>query len=166
MDPMEGQCSVPILPRLTMPGHRIDPPCGKITGIKFPVAVGRIMGVLGNGSEGVANKAAGLIALLIGDGPGEMKGECHATIMHTKSVLAMLLSLVTRTIPKYVSPLLSMSVNMEVLEAMICEPRGQTKCTVFVELLRQVASLRTKRDGCRDHVYNNRTRCNCRRVHA
>ncbi|KAL0358380.1 UNVERIFIED_CONTAM: DnaJsubfamily C GRV2 [Sesamum angustifolium] len=26
----EGQCPVPVLPRLTMPGHRIDPPCGRV----------------------------------------------------------------------------------------------------------------------------------------
>jgi DnaJ family protein C protein 13 len=26
----EGQCPIPVLPRLTMPGHRIDPPCGRI----------------------------------------------------------------------------------------------------------------------------------------
>ncbi|KAK9903730.1 hypothetical protein M0R45_001010 [Rubus argutus] len=25
----EGQCAVTVLPRLTMPGHRIDPPCGR-----------------------------------------------------------------------------------------------------------------------------------------
>ncbi|KAL7232614.1 hypothetical protein ACSBR2_010599 [Camellia fascicularis] len=26
----EGQCPIPVLPRLTMPGHRIDPPCGRV----------------------------------------------------------------------------------------------------------------------------------------
>ena len=27
---MQGQCPVPVLPRLTRPGHRIDPPCGRV----------------------------------------------------------------------------------------------------------------------------------------
>ena len=26
----EWQCAVPVLPRLTMPGHRVDPPCGRV----------------------------------------------------------------------------------------------------------------------------------------
>ncbi|KAL2479731.1 DnaJsubfamily C GRV2 [Abeliophyllum distichum] len=26
----EGQCPMPVLPRLTMPGHLIDPPCGRV----------------------------------------------------------------------------------------------------------------------------------------
>ncbi|KAL4397884.1 hypothetical protein AHAS_Ahas01G0236500 [Arachis hypogaea] len=60
--------------------------------MSFPAAVGRIMGLLRNGSEGVASEAAGLVAALIGGGPGDAnvmdsKGEWHATIMHTKSVL-------------------------------------------------------------------------------
>ncbi|GFS40982.1 DNAJ heat shock N-terminal domain-containing protein [Actinidia rufa] len=249
----EGQCPVPVLPRLTMPGHRIDPPCGRVhlqikgfsvgqqsvtdsesasTHLKhlaaaakdavaeggsipgsraklwrrirefnacipysgvpespplpppspkaaatvmgfvaclrrlltsrsaashvmsFPAAVGRIMGLLRNGSEGVAAEAAGLIAVLIGGGPGNMnvltdtKGEWHATVMHTKSVLYAnnnnVIILVNRLKPMSVSPLLSMCV-VEVLEAMICEPHGETtQYTVFVELLRQVAGLRRR----------------------
>ncbi|THF95516.1 hypothetical protein TEA_002078 [Camellia sinensis var. sinensis] len=122
--------------------------------MSFPAAVGRIMGLLRNGSEGVAAEAAELIAVLIGGGPGDMniltdtKGEWHATIMHTKSVLfannSNVIILVNRLKPMSVSPLLSMSV-VEVLEAMICEPHGETtQYTVFVELLRQVAGLRRR----------------------
>ena len=60
--------------------------------MSFPAAVGRIMGLLRNGSEGVASEDAGLVAAVIGGGPGDAnvmdsKGEWHATIMHTKSVL-------------------------------------------------------------------------------
>ncbi|XVF88478.1 hypothetical protein PTKIN_Ptkin19aG0054400 [Pterospermum kingtungense] len=270
----EGQCPVPVLPRLTMPGHRIDPPCGRVTlqfrqqrpladlesasmhlkhlaaaakdavaeggsipgsraklwrrirefnacipysGVppnievpevtlmalitmlpatpnlppespplpppspkaaatvmgfvaclrrllasksaashvmSFPAAVGRIMGLLRNGSEGVAAEAAGLVAVLIGGGPGDTnlltdsKGEQHATIMHTKSVLfsqqGYVIVLVNRLKPMSVSPLLSMAI-VEVLEAMICDPHGETtQYTVFVELLRQVAGLRRR----------------------
>ncbi|KAK6273382.1 hypothetical protein POUND7_010465 [Theobroma cacao] len=270
----EGQCPVPVLPRLTMPGHRIDPPCGRVTlqfgqqrpladvdgasmhlkhlaasakdavaeggsipgsraklwrrirefnacisygGVppnievpevtlmalitmlpatpnlppespplpppspkaaatvmgfvaclrrllasksaashvmSFPAAVGRIMGLLRNGSEGVAAEAAGLVAALIGGGPGDTnlltdsKGEQHATIMHSKSVLfsqhGYVIILVNRLKPMSVSPLLSMAV-VEVLEAMICDPHGETtQYTVFVELLRQVAGLRRR----------------------
>ncbi|KAM4133042.1 hypothetical protein ACJW30_01G298400 [Castanea mollissima] len=270
----EGQCPVPILPRLTMPGHRIDPPCGRVhiqfgqqspgtdmesasmhlkhlattakdavaeggsipgsraklwrrirefnacipySGLppnievpevtlmalitmlpatpnlppeapplpppspkaaatvigfvgclrrllasrsaashvmSFPAAVGRIMGLLRNGSEGVAAEAAGLVAVLIGGGPGDSniltdsKGEQHATIMHTKSVLfahhGYVIILVNRLKPMSVSPLLSMTV-VEVLEAMICEPHSETtQYTVFVELLRQVAGLKRR----------------------
>ncbi|GFZ08044.1 DNAJ heat shock N-terminal domain-containing protein [Actinidia rufa] len=122
--------------------------------MSFPAAVGRIMGLLRNGSEGVAAEAAGLIAVLIGGGPGNMnvltdtKGEWHATVMHTKSVLYAnnnnVIILVNRLKPMSVSPLLSMCV-VEVLEAMICEPHGETtQYTVFVELLRQVAGLRRR----------------------
>ncbi|KAL0451858.1 UNVERIFIED_CONTAM: DnaJsubfamily C GRV2 [Sesamum latifolium] len=268
----EGQCPVPVLPRLTMPGHRIDPPCGRvhlqypqqpqrpvadmesatmhlkhlaaaakdavaeggsIPGsraklwrrirefnacipspsvevpevtlmalitllpaapnlppeslplpppspkaaatvigfvaclrrllasksaashvMSFPAAVGRIMGLLRNGSEGVAAETTGLIAMLIGGGPGDTnmladtKGEQHATIMHTKSVLfaeqSNLIVLVNRLKPISVSPLLSMAV-VEVLEAIICEPHSETtQYTVFVELLRLVAGLRRR----------------------
>ncbi|PON73364.1 Coatomer beta subunit [Parasponia andersonii] len=270
----EGQCAVPVLPRLTMPGHRIDPPCGRVylqfgkhslgadmegatmhlkhlaaaakdavsesgsipgsraklwrrirefnacipyTGVppnievpevtlmalitmlpstpnlppespplpppspkaaatvmgfiaclrrllasrtaashvmSFPAAVGRIMGLLRNGSEGVAAEAAGLVAVLIGGGPGDTnlltdsKGEQHATIMHTKSVLfaqqGYVIILVNRLKPMSVSPLLSMAI-VEVLEAMICEPHGETtQYPVFVELLRQVAGLKRR----------------------
>ncbi|XP_050125282.1 dnaJ homolog subfamily C GRV2-like isoform X3 [Malus sylvestris] len=122
--------------------------------MSFPAAVGRIMGLLRNGSEGVAAEAAGLVAVLIGGGPGDTniltdsKGEQHATIMHTKSVLfanhgyAIILS--NRLKPMSVSPLLSMAI-VEVLEAMICEPHGETtQYTVFVELLRQVAGLKRR----------------------
>lgn len=271
---MQGQCAVPVLPRLTMPGHRIDPPCGRVhlqfgkqylgadmesssmhlkhlaaaakdavaeggslpgsraklwrrirefnacipyTGLppnievpevtlmalitmlpstpnippespplpppspkaaatvmgfiaclrrllasrsaashvmSFPAAVGRIMGLLRNGSEGVAAEAAGLVAVLIGGGPGDTslltdsKGEQHATIMHTKSVLfaeqGYVIILVNRLKPMSISPLLSMAV-VEVLEAMICDPHGETtQYTVFVELLRQVAGLKRR----------------------
>ncbi|KAM6600803.1 hypothetical protein CsatA_020412 [Cannabis sativa] len=272
----EGQCVVPVLPRLTMPGHRVDPPCGRVflqfgkqilggdmeganmhlkhlaaaakdavsesgsipgsraklwrrirefnacipyTGVppnievpevtlmalitmlpstpnlppespplpppspkaaatvmgfiaclrrllasksaashvmSFPAAVGRIMGLLRNGSEGVAAEAAGLVAVLIGGGPGDTitnlltdsKGEQHATIMHTKSVLfaqqGYVIILVNRLKPMSVSPLLSMAI-VEVLEAMICDPHGETtQYTVFVELLRQVAGLKRR----------------------
>ncbi|KAK3028083.1 hypothetical protein RJ639_039374 [Escallonia herrerae] len=122
--------------------------------MSFPAAVGRIMGLLRNGSEGVAAEAAGLIAVLIGGGPGDTnilsdtKGERHATFMHTKSVLfahqSNLIILVNRLKPMSVSSLLSMSV-VEVLEAMICEPHGETtQYTVFVELLRQVAGLKRR----------------------
>ncbi|XP_024961047.1 dnaJ homolog subfamily C GRV2 isoform X2 [Cynara cardunculus var. scolymus] len=122
--------------------------------MSFPAAVGRIMGLLRNGSEGVAAEAAELIAVLIGGGPGDnnllmdSKGDQHATIMHTKSVLfahqGNLVILVNRLKSMSVSPLLSMSV-VEVLEAMICDPHGETtQYTVFVELLRQVAGLKRR----------------------
>ncbi|CAI0389808.1 unnamed protein product [Linum tenue] len=271
---IEGQCPVPILPRLTMPGHRVDPPCGRVhlligpqrpiadlesasmhlkhlaaaakdavaeggslpgsraklwrrirefnacvpyTGVppsvevpevtlmalitmlpaapnlppespplpppspkaaatvmgfvaclrrllasraaashvmSFPAAVGRIMGLLRNGSEGVAAEAASLIASLIGGGSGDSslltdsKVEQHATTMHTKSVLfahsGYVTIIVNRLKPMSVSPLLSMAI-VEVLEVMICEPHGETtQYTVFVELLRQVAGLRRR----------------------
>lgn len=271
---VQGQCAIPVLPRLTMPGHRIDPPCGRVhlqygqprfvtdiesatmhlkhlaaaakdavaeggsvpgskaklwrrirefnacipfSGVpqnievpevtlmalitmlpatpnlppespplpppspkaaatvmgfiaclrrllasrsaasrvmSFPAAVNRIMGLLRNGSEGVAAEAAGLIAALIGGGPGDvntvtdLKGEWYATIMHTKSVLfanlGQVIILVNRLKPMSVSPLLSMTI-VEVLEAMICDPHGETtQDTVFVELLRQVAGLKRR----------------------
>ncbi|XP_075509784.1 dnaJ homolog subfamily C GRV2-like isoform X2 [Primulina tabacum] len=122
--------------------------------MSFPAAVVRIMGLLRNGSEGVAAETAGLVAMLIGGGPGDTnilsdtKGEQHATIMHTKSVLfsdqSNLIILVNRLKPMSVSPLLSMPV-VEVFEAMICEPHGETtQYTVFVELLRLVAGLRRR----------------------
>uniref|UniRef100_A0A7N0V2R9 J domain-containing protein n=2 Tax=Kalanchoe fedtschenkoi TaxID=63787 RepID=A0A7N0V2R9_KALFE len=122
--------------------------------MSFPAAVARIMGLLRNGSESVAAEAAGLVAVLIGGGPGDTniltdtKGERHATIMHTKSVLfaqnGYVIILVNRLKPMSVSPLLSMSI-VEVLEAMICEPHGETtQYTVFVELLREVAGLRRR----------------------
>lgn len=122
--------------------------------MSFPAAVGRIMGLLRNGSQGVASETAGLVAVLIGGGPGDSnilrdtKGEQHATIMHTKSVLftepSNLIILVNRLKPISASPLLSMSV-VEVLEAMICEPHSETtQYTVFVELLRLVAGLRRR----------------------
>lgn len=122
--------------------------------MSFPAAVGRIMGLLRNGSEGVAAEAAGLIAVLIGGGSGDTniltdsKGEQHATTMHTKSVLfsqpGHVIVLVNRLRPMSVSPLLSMAV-VEVLEAMVCEPHGETtQYTVFVELLRQVAGLKRR----------------------
>ncbi|OVA01623.1 DnaJ domain [Macleaya cordata] len=122
--------------------------------MSFPAAVGRIMGLLRNGSEGVAAEIAGLVAVLIGGGPGDTnilmdsKGEQHATIMHTKSVLFAhnnyVTILVNRLRPMSVSPLLSMSV-VEVLEAMLCESHGETtQYTTFVELLRQVAGLRRR----------------------
>ncbi|XP_078442767.1 DNAJ heat shock N-terminal domain-containing protein isoform X2 [Wolffia australiana] len=123
--------------------------------LSFPAAVGRIMGLLRNGSEGVAAEAAGLVAFLIGGGPGDTdlmimdsKGERHATFMHTKSVLFSSLTsvtiLVNRLKPMSVSPLLSMSA-VEVLEAMLCEPHAETtQHTTFVELLRQVAGLRRR----------------------
>lgn len=272
----EGQCSIPVLPRLTMPGHRIDPPCGRfhmqfparrqnsvadmedasmhlkhlaaaakdavaeggsIPGsraklwrrirefnacipyggvpptievpevtlmalitmlpatqnlppdsppppppspkaaatvmgfvaclrrllasrsaashvMSFPAAVGRIMGLLRNGSEGIAAETAELVAVLIGGGPSDSnvlmdsKGEWHATIMHSKSVLFAnqnyVTILVNRLKPLSVLPLLSMSV-VEVLEAMLCDPHGETtQYNTFVELLREVAGLRRR----------------------
>ncbi|KAK2645789.1 hypothetical protein Ddye_020984 [Dipteronia dyeriana] len=122
--------------------------------MSFPAAVGRIMGLLRNGSEGVAAEAAGLVAVLIGGVSGDTniltdsKGEQHATVMHTKSVLfshhGYVIVLVNRLRPMSVSPLLSMAV-VEVFEAMICEPHGETtQYTVFVELLRQVAGLKRR----------------------
>uniref|UniRef100_A0A175YL21 J domain-containing protein n=1 Tax=Daucus carota subsp. sativus TaxID=79200 RepID=A0A175YL21_DAUCS len=122
--------------------------------MSFPAAVGRIMGLLRSGSEPVAAEAAELIAVLIGGGPGDTnmltdtKGEQHATFMHTKSVLfahqSYLTIIVNRLKPMSVSPLLSMSI-VEVLEAMICEPHGETtQYTVFVELLRLVAGLKRR----------------------
>ncbi|KAK9903731.1 hypothetical protein M0R45_001011 [Rubus argutus] len=112
------------------------------------------MGLLRNGSEGVAAEAAGLVAVLIGGGPGDTniltdsKGEQHATIMHTKSVLfahqGYVIILANRLKPMSVSPLLSMAI-VEVLEAMICDPHGETtQYPVFVELLRQVAGLKRR----------------------
>ncbi|KAK1696170.1 hypothetical protein QYE76_012867 [Lolium multiflorum] len=120
----------------------------------FPVAVGRIMGLLRNGSEGVAAEAAGLVAMLIGGGPGDTsmlmdtRGESHATYMHAKSVLfaqpIYVPVLVSRLKPLSVSPLLSLSV-VEILEAMLCDPHGETtQHATFVELLRQVAGLRRR----------------------
>ncbi|KAL5729405.1 DnaJ subfamily C grv2 [Ranunculus cassubicifolius] len=122
--------------------------------MSFPAAVGRIMGLLRNGSEGIAAETAGLVAVLIGGGPSETKiltdskGEWHATVMHSKSVLFAnqnyVTILVNRLKPLSVSPLLSMSV-VEVLEAMLCEPHGETtQYTTFVELLREVAGLRRR----------------------
>ncbi|GMH03116.1 hypothetical protein Nepgr_004955 [Nepenthes gracilis] len=122
--------------------------------MSFPAAVGRLMGLLRNGSEAVAAEAAGLVTMLIGGGPGDTnamtdtKGERHATIMHTKSVLfahhSYSIILVNRLKPMSVSPLFSMAI-VEVLEAMICEPHGETtQYTVFVDLLRQVAGLRRR----------------------
>jgi DnaJ homolog subfamily C member 13 len=122
--------------------------------MSFPAAVTRIMSLLRNGSEGVAAEVAGLVAMLIGGGPGEnpmltdSKGEWHATFMHTKSMLFSELSyatiLVNRLRPSSVSPVLSMAV-VDVLEAMLCEPYGETtQHTTFVELLRQVAGLRRR----------------------
>lgn len=118
----------------------------------FPAAVGRIIGLLRSGSEGIAAEAAGLVAFLIGRGPGDInaladsKGEHHATVMHTKSILFAnhdyVVIIVNRLKPISVSPLLSMAV-IEVIEAMICEPhRETTPDSVFIDLLREVASLR------------------------
>ncbi|GLJ44227.1 hypothetical protein SUGI_0923670 [Cryptomeria japonica] len=122
--------------------------------LSIPAAVVRVMGLLRSGSEGVAGEAAGLVAMLIGGGAGETsilldsKGERHATFMHTKSVLfghqSYITILVNRLKPVSVSPLLSMSV-VEVLEAMLCEPQGETtQLATFVEMLRQVAGLRRR----------------------
>lgn len=122
--------------------------------LSIPAAVIRIMGLLRSGSEGVAAEAAGLVAMLIGGGHGETnlqldsKGEHHATSMHTKSVLFghqnYVTILVNRLKPVSVSPLLSMAV-VEVLEAMLCEPLGETtQLATFVEMLRQVAGLRRR----------------------
>eukprot|EP01018_Ginkgo_biloba_P003241 Gb_33273 [translate_table: standard] len=122
--------------------------------LSIPAAVVRIMGLLRSGSEGAAAEAAGVVAMLIGGGPGETnmlldsKGERHATFMHTKSVLfghqTYITILVNRLKPVSVSPLLSMTV-VEVLEAMLCEPQGETtQLATFVEMLRQVAGLRRR----------------------
>nr|AAC32237.1 unknown protein [Arabidopsis thaliana] len=122
--------------------------------MSFPAAVNRIMGLLRNGSEGVAAEAAGLIASLIGGWSADLstapdsRGEKHATIMHTKSVLfaqqGYVTILVNRLKPMSVSPLFSMAI-VEVFEAMVCDPHGETtQYTVFVELLRQIAALRRR----------------------
>ncbi|XP_024523013.1 dnaJ homolog subfamily C GRV2 isoform X1 [Selaginella moellendorffii] len=122
--------------------------------ISMPVAVGRIMGLLRNGSEGVAMEASSLIAMLIGGGPGDgnfginSKGERHATMMHAKSALfgnqLHTTVLVNRLKSPSVSTLLSMAV-VEVLEAMLCEPQSETTdSSTFIEMLRQVAGLRRR----------------------
>ncbi|CAM6086907.1 unnamed protein product [Calypogeia fissa] len=119
--------------------------------VSMPVAVGRIMGLLRNGSEGVAAEAAGLLAMLIGGGLGDplnTRGERHANLLHAKSALLghqlHITVLVNRLKPVSVSPLLSMTV-VEVLEAMLCEPHSETTdYATFVELLRQVAGLRRR----------------------
>ena len=122
--------------------------------MSFPAAVNRIMGLLRNGSEGVAAEAAGLVASLIGGGSADLssapdsRGEKHATIMHTKSVLfaqqGYVTILVNRLRPTSVSPLFSMAI-VEVFEAMVCDPHGETtQYTVFVEMLRQIAALRRR----------------------
>uniref|UniRef100_A0A1J3J2K8 DnaJ-like protein subfamily C GRV2 n=1 Tax=Noccaea caerulescens TaxID=107243 RepID=A0A1J3J2K8_NOCCA len=122
--------------------------------MSFPAAVNRIMGLLRNGSEGVAAEASGLIASLIGGGSADLstapdsRGEKHATIMHTKSVLfaqqGYVTILVNRLKPTSVSPLFSMAI-VEVFEAMVCDPHGETtQYTVFVEMLRQIAALRRR----------------------
>ncbi|KAJ7528593.1 hypothetical protein O6H91_15G009400 [Diphasiastrum complanatum] len=36
----EGQRPIPVLPRLTMPGHRLDPPCGRVYVISSPTPTG------------------------------------------------------------------------------------------------------------------------------
>ncbi|KAG6548512.1 hypothetical protein Mapa_010000 [Marchantia paleacea] len=119
--------------------------------VSMPVAVGRIMGLLRSGSEGVSAETAGLVAMLIGGGLGDplnSRGERHANLMHAKnnlfgSVLHITV-LVNRLKPVSVSPLLSMAV-VEVLEAMLCEPQSETTDpSTFVELLRQVAGLRRR----------------------
>lgn len=120
----------------------------------FPAAVGRIMGLLRNGSEGIAAEAAGLVAVLIGGGPGDpnvvtdSQGEQRAAIIRNKSYLFAnhdyVIILANRLKPMSVSPLLSMTV-VEILEAMICDPHSETTQTpVFVEFLRQVAGLRRR----------------------
>ncbi|KAL2651546.1 hypothetical protein R1flu_019674 [Riccia fluitans] len=119
--------------------------------VSMPVAVGRIMGLLRSGSEGVAAEAAGLVAMLIGGGLGDplnSRGERHANLLHAKSSLLgsvlHITVLVNRLKPVSVSPLLSMAV-VEVLEAMLCEPQSETTDpSTFVELLRQVAGLRRR----------------------
>ncbi|PKI66691.1 dnaJ homolog subfamily C GRV2 isoform X1 [Punica granatum] len=120
----------------------------------FPAAVGRIMGLLRNGSEGIAAEAAGLVAVLIGGGPGDpnmvtdSKGEQRAAIIRNKSYLFAnhdyVIIVANRLKPMSVSPLLSMAV-VEIFEAMICDPHSETtQSPVFVELLRQVAGLRRR----------------------
>ncbi|KAK4771762.1 hypothetical protein SAY86_013537 [Trapa natans] len=120
----------------------------------FPAAVGRIMGLLRNGSEGITAEAAGLVAVLIGGGPGDpntvidSQGEQRAAVIRNKSYLFAnhdyVIIIANRLKPMSVSPLLSMTV-VEILEAMICDPHSETTQTpVFVELLRQVAGLRRR----------------------
>ncbi len=122
--------------------------------VSMPVAVGRIMGLLRSGSEGVAMEAAGLLAMLVGGGPGESsllmntRGERQATIMHAKSAMlgsaAQITVLVNRLRTASVSPLLSMAI-VDVLEAMLCEPQSETtESSTFVEMLRQVAGLKRR----------------------
>jgi DnaJ family protein C protein 13 len=64
--------------------------------MSFPAAVGRMMGLLRNGSEGVASEAAGLVAVLIGGGPGDAsvidsKGEWYATICITSQFCLLII---------------------------------------------------------------------------
>lgn len=129
--------------------------------ISMPVAVGRIMGLLRSGSEGVAMETAGLLAMLIGGGPGDnyllinSRGERHATIMHAKSAMLgnqlYITVLINRLKSASVSPLLSMAV-VEVLEPMLCEPQSETTdYSTFVEMLRQVAGLKRRLFGLFGH---------------
>ena len=120
----------------------------------LPVAASRLMGLLQSGSEAVAMEAAGLVAMLIGGGPGEnnvmamTRGEKHAAIILAKSAMLgsqlHIMILVYRLKPSTVSPLLSMAI-VEVLEAMLCEPHSETTDhSTFVEMLRQVAGLKRR----------------------
>lgn len=120
----------------------------------LPVAANRIMGLLQSGSEAVAMEAAGLVAMLIGGGPGEnnvlamSRGEKHAGVILAKSAMlgnqVHLMILVYRLKPATVSPLLSMAI-VEVLEAMLCEPQSETTDhSTFVEMLRLVAGLKRR----------------------
>ncbi|KAG0618514.1 hypothetical protein M758_4G070400 [Ceratodon purpureus] len=120
----------------------------------LPVAASRLMGLLQSGSEAVAMEAAGLVAMLIGGGPGEnnviamTRGEKHAGIILAKSAMLgsqlHIMILVYRLKPSTVSPLLSMAI-VEVLEAMLCEPHSETTDhSTFVEMLRQVAGLKRR----------------------
>ncbi|BBM97673.1 DnaJ homolog subfamily C member 13 [Marchantia polymorpha subsp. ruderalis] len=119
--------------------------------VSMPAAVGRIFGLLRNGSEGVSAEAAGLVAMLIGGGLGDplnSRGERQANLIHAKNNLFgsvfHITILVNRLKPVSVSPLLSMAV-VEVLEALLCEPQSEsTDDSTFVELLRQVAGLRRR----------------------
>jgi DnaJ family protein C protein 13 len=103
------------------------------------------MGQLRSGSEGVSAEAAGLIAMLVGGGPGEggtFGRERAALLQNAKQALlanaGQITILVSRLRPITVSPLLSLQV-VGVLEAMLCEPHSEsTDDRTFHEMLRQV----------------------------
>lgn len=90
-------------------------------------AVVRVMGQLRSGSEGVAAEAAGLIAMLVGGGPGEggaMGRERAALLQNAKQALlanaGQITVLVSRLKPITVSPLLSLQVGVRAFAIWRC----------------------------------------------